>query len=593
MNLYAFLALLSCVSFFAIGVLVFTLDTKSRLHRLFFLFCASAGVYSFAEFGYLQAESYETAFLWIKVRSVWVFTFAFALHFMLLFTEKKWWLQRKFTYILLYGVPTVLFVLDISTFLVTGAPIRPEGSHWTFDAPVATPVHLIASLYALNGVLLPLSMTFFYFRKQTIALKRKQAKYIFFANLVLFFEVVFNTFFIKAGPFKDVHLDSVLLVVANMVIAYAIWQFRLFNVTPKMAADEIITTMSNFLVLTDTEGNISAINEATVQLSGYQEVDLLEQPVEIFFKKNGQLLQADSEASANSRLVLNNQEHTFFTKNGVGIPILLSVIRTPIRQGKETGFAYIGSNLTDIKKAEQKLTAYAHELEVSNKELERSNDDLRQFAYVASHDLKEPLRMTNCYVQLLEMQYKDQLDETAMSYIKLASEGVYRMNDLIEALLEHSSINREGQEFEQTDLNTVLEKTLTILQPQITTLQATLIYPNLPTLAVDEHQIGRLFQNLISNALKYHDPNRSPKIVVKAEQKEDLWQFSVKDNGIGIEEKYWQKIFAIFQRLHSRDRYAGTGIGLSICKKIVERHGGTIWAKSKIGVGTTVYFTLC
>ena len=224
-------------------------------------------------------------------------------------------------------------------------------------------------------------------------------------------------------------------------------------------------------------------------------------------------------------------------------------------------------------------------------ELDRSNKELELFAYVASHDLQEPLRMVSSYTQLLARRYKGRLDANADEFIAYAVDGANRMQSLINDLLAYSRVGTRGKEFEPTDCTAVFDQTLANLKVTLEESDAAVACGPLPTVMADKMQIGQLFQNLIGNAIKYHG-DEPPRVQVSAEQKGKEWVFSVRDNGIGIDPQYAERIFVIFQRLHTREEYPGTGIGLAICKKIVERHGGRIWMESQLGSGATFYFTI-
>ena len=224
-------------------------------------------------------------------------------------------------------------------------------------------------------------------------------------------------------------------------------------------------------------------------------------------------------------------------------------------------------------------------------ELKRSNTDLQQFAYAASHDLQEPLRVVAGFVRLLGKRYKDKLDTKAEEFIDNAISGVKRMEILIKDLLAYSQIGTKGKAFKPTDCSSVICDALANLQAAIEENEAEVTYDRLPTVMADATQLGSLFQNLISNAIKFRG-NKKPKVHVSAGLRENEWVFSVQDNGIGIDPKDAERIFVIFQRLHGREEYSGTGIGLAVCKRIVERHGGRIWVESQPGRGSTFYFTL-
>ncbi|MEP7136153.1 MAG: PAS domain S-box protein [Chloroflexota bacterium] len=224
-------------------------------------------------------------------------------------------------------------------------------------------------------------------------------------------------------------------------------------------------------------------------------------------------------------------------------------------------------------------------------ELQRSNTELEQFAYIASHDLQEPLRAVAGMVQLLQQRYQGQLDERADEYIGHAVEASGRMQTLINDLLELSRVGRLGRSFSTTDMEQTLKHALVNLQSTLQESQAEIAHDPLPTLLGDEIQLTQVLQNLIANALKFRGA-RPPHIHVSAEKIEQRWRFAVRDNGIGIEAQYFERIFLVFQRLHTRREYPGTGIGLALCKKIIERHGGQIWVESQPGQGSTFYFTI-
>jgi light-regulated signal transduction histidine kinase (bacteriophytochrome) len=225
-------------------------------------------------------------------------------------------------------------------------------------------------------------------------------------------------------------------------------------------------------------------------------------------------------------------------------------------------------------------------------ELHRSNEELGHFAYVASHDLQEPLRMVASYTQLLSRRYKGKLDADADEFIAFAVDGASRMQRLIQDLLAYSRVGTKGKDLAAISSEDALQQALANLRGAIEESGALVTHDTLPAVMADEMQLTQLFQNLVGNAIKYQKPG-VPKVHISATRNGGKkWDFAVKDNGLGIEPQYFERIFGMFQRLHKRDEFAGTGIGLAICKKIVERHGSNISVESKPGNGSTFHFAL-
>jgi light-regulated signal transduction histidine kinase (bacteriophytochrome) len=249
-------------------------------------------------------------------------------------------------------------------------------------------------------------------------------------------------------------------------------------------------------------------------------------------------------------------------------------------------------DITDLKETQAALQSANRELTQYAKALKRSNRDLEHFAYVTSHDLQQPLRTVTGFLQLLERYYSDALDERARLYIDSAVTGADRMTKMIQALLDLSRVGTRGEAFKATDMETVLEETIHALQHNIEESEAKITHDALPTVIGDATQLGQLLQNLITNAIKFQRDGTQPHIHISATQEEDTWQFAIQDNGIGIDPEHSKRLFRVFQRLHTREEYPGVGIGLALCKRIVERHGGEIWVESEHGEGSTFYFTV-
>lgn len=271
--------------------------------------------------------------------------------------------------------------------------------------------------------------------------------------------------------------------------------------------------------------------------------------------------------------------------------------RIPVKGGDELGLLQeafnqmTGSIQEKTGQLQELNTELEQRVQARTEDLSRSNAELERFAYVASHDLQEPLRMVTSYLQLLEKRYKHKLDGDALEFIQFAVDGSMRMKNLINDLLAYSRVGTRGKEFAITDCNEVLASVLKNLKISIDENRAQVTYDDLPHVMADVTQLESLFQNLISNAIKFHGADR-PRINIGVSREGSNWVFSISDNGIGIDPQYFERIFIIFQRLHNRQEYPGTGIGLAISKRIVERHGGRIWIDSRPGKGSIFYFTL-
>lgn len=244
-----------------------------------------------------------------------------------------------------------------------------------------------------------------------------------------------------------------------------------------------------------------------------------------------------------------------------------------------------GLDITDRKEIEIKLNDALESVQKTNSELE-------QFAYVASHDLQEPLRMVTSFLTQLEKKYGDTLDDKAKEYIFFAVDGAKRMRQIILDLLEFSRVGRTDETLKEVSIDTIVHEIIILHGKQIEELHASIKYDELPTIITHKTPIRQLFQNIIGNSLKYHRSGVPPIIEIKCHDKSEYWEFSISDNGIGIESEYHEKIFVIFQRLHNKDEYSGTGIGLAICRKIIESLGGKIWITSVLNEGSTFYFTI-
>jgi PAS domain S-box-containing protein len=334
------------------------------------------------------------------------------------------------------------------------------------------------------------------------------------------------------------------------------------------------------MVIVDEGGTIRIVNSQTERLFGWDRAELLGKPVEVLipdrFRDSHSAHRQAYAHAPRTRNMGTGLELYGRRKDGSEFPVEVSLSPLVTPTGRLVTAAV--RDITDRKRAEAELAARAAELA-------RSNGELEQFAYVASHDLQEPLRMIASYTGLLKRRYAGKLDADADEFIGYATDGVARMQALIQDLLAYSRVNRRDEPFLATPLDSVLTEVLANLRRAIQDAGATVVVGELPTVSGDRFQLVQLFQNLIANAVKFH-AEAPPRVEVSAERGTDGWTIRVADNGIGIDPQFFERIFVIFQRLHTRDRYPGTGIGLAICRRIAERHGGRIWVESS-GRGST------
>ncbi len=346
----------------------------------------------------------------------------------------------------------------------------------------------------------------------------------------------------------------------------------------------IVESSEDAIVSRATEGNILSWNRGAEKMFGYSAEEAIGRPISMLVPPEcaGELGQIQERVAQGESV--GRYETVRMAKDGRRIDVSLVVSPIFDAAGRITGASSIHRDITERKRAEEALARRAEELE-------RSNTELEQFAFVASHDLQEPLRMVASYTQLLAQRYQGKLDADADEFIAFAVEGAQRMQKLIQDLLTYSRLGTRREEFKPIDCGQALGRALQNLAASIEESGASITHGPLPTVMADGSQLTQLFQNLVSNAIKFRD-QQPPRVHISAERNGAEWTFAVQDDGIGIEPQYADRIFVIFQRLHPRNEYPGTGIGLAISKKIVERHGGRIWVESKVGEGATFKFTI-
>lgn len=454
----------------------------------------------------------------------------------------------------------------------------------TFIFDITFPVGIVGSIPYVAVILLTLYLPD---NSQTII-----------AGFVTSFLTVIGFFLSPADIFFGIPFDNRLLVII-LIIAAVIFIVRYKHAeTERRRSEEKLRALFEAspegLIITNKEGLISMVNKRTEELFGYEREELLNQPIELLIPQRYQkvhiLDRQDYYKNPKQRPMGKGRELYAIRKNGSEFPVEISLNYFKTDEGLFI-ISYV-VDITDRKRSENELKIAHERLKKSAAELKRSNAELEQFAYVASHDLQEPLRMVASYTELLARRYEDKLDQDANDFIHYAVDGATRMQSLINDLLQFSRVSTKAKPFKSCDMKNVIGAAFQNLDELIKETNAQVHHNSLPTIVADDTQMLQLFQNLIHNAIKFKKNDGLPEVWIACKEKENEWEFSVKDNGIGIDPSYQNRIFMIFQRLHTRSEYPGSGIGLAMCKKIVERHNGNIWFESQEGQGTTFYFTI-
>ena len=552
--------------------------------------------------GKLRGPGARTVGAMMSAGCVWLLAFAFEIGSST-FNSKQFWDVVAFSICIMIPVAWLIFVLQFSgrEILVTPKNVMLMGIiPFVFFLLVLTnPFHKLmwsGMTFDKDGIFLELKKNFgplywvFLFYSFTnlfagvyltiqmlvrsLNVYKYQASAILVASFVPVIGVLLTVF--DVGDFARFDIGPISTGVATWIIAWIVFRLRLVD-TKRLARDTVLERMSHGVLVLYEGNEIVYLNSVAERLLGRQKGDVVGSSLERHWPE----WPGGCEKTTDHSEVI--KEITIHRGDEVRTHELRM---SPLLDWRKrfVGQVVLTKDITERIQSEQALRKYADQLEQSNKELER-------FAYIASHDLREPLRTISSYTQLLARRYKGQLDSDADEFISFAVDGAARMQQLIDDLLEYSRVGTRGKEFIEANTKELLERVLKALQVSIDESQAKISYNGLPTVMADTTQLCQLFQNLIGNALKFRS-DQSLEIEIRSELEGDEWHFVFSDNGIGIDEKYFDRIFQIFQRLHSREEYPGTGIGLALCKRIVDRHGGRIWVESEVGVGSSFHFTL-
>lgn len=513
----------------------------------------------------------------LKIGAIgWIFFSSVYLLFILEFTENKKISRSPVILSLLFFIPLIIYILyftgnmvqccDKTYFGYTG---RWLGTIWT----------KLFYFYYSSFFFMGTYFLFDFFLHQKEKIKKNISLILMVTMLICFILGSISSIILKAiRQYTPVEADIYVLLFAAGII-YSMLKYEFLSITPTKAADLIINTMSDALILLDKDGKVKNVNKAAfaifecdkthIEDCNYALPEYLAEKIKSGIKNYG---------------IIINEEIIITTLKDNKKTLLLSA-NVLKNKNEMLGYVCVLKDITELKMTQ-------NELERTIVKLVKSNKELEQFAYIISHDLKEPLRMVSSYVQLLEKKYKDKLDNDANDYIYYAVDGAKRMDELINGLLDYSRILTKEMLPDNVDIREVINEVLFNLKVRIEEKNALInIKTDLPLVKANRINIIRVFQNLIDNGLKFC--KEKPVIEIFSDKKDDYYIFCVKDNGIGINKECGERIFEIFQRLNTREEFEGIGIGLSICKKIIERHNGKIWVESEgAGRGSAFYFTL-
>lgn len=348
----------------------------------------------------------------------------------------------------------------------------------------------------------------------------------------------------------------------------------------------VVEAAPSGMIMVDEMGRVVLVNSQVERMFGYSREELLGESIDLLVPSSVRAKhpcqRAGFFADPKARAMGAGRDLYGQRKDGTQLPVEIGL--NPLMTDGER---FVLASIVDITERKHSEALLQEKL----LELQRSNEDLQQFAYVCSHDLQEPLRVISNYSQLLARRYSDKLDQDANDFIEFTVDATRRMQELINDLLLYSRVDTKGKEFVRTACSEIVAIALANLRVSISESSAVVNCAELPVISADRSQLLQVFQNLIGNAIKFRSEN-VPAVTVSAEDAGKNWLFSVNDNGLGFDMKYGERIFVIFQRLHTKEMYPGSGIGLAVCKKIIERHGGSIWAESEPGKGTKFSFTL-
>lgn len=578
MTVWSWIHFISFVVYLLLFAYILGRGSKTFLNWVAASLVGCFALWSFGNFMlFNNFSTIESSNIILKIEAPgWIFFSSLYVLFILEFTGSKKLSRNPVIIFLLFFIPIIIYI----SYFTGGMVVCCDKTYFGYTGRwLPTFWAKIFYIYYFSFFLTGEFLLFRYAMKEVNISKKNTAIILIIAMFFCFILGTITSVYLKIKrQYVPVEANVWILIFAAG-IQYSMIKYDFLAVTPEKAANLIINTMNDALILLDNKGKILNLNEAAFTIFEC-ETEIIKDCNHILPEHI--LQKIFSEIEKDGKII--NEQIDFITLKDNKKTLLLSasVLKN---KNQKIGYVCILKDITELKLAKKELEEIILKLIKSNKELE-------QFAYIISHDLKEPLRMISSYVQLLQKKYQDKLDGNANEYIEFAADGAKRMNGLIDGLLEYSRVLSGDIKFEKADIKQLIEDALALLRVKIEEKNATIkIKSDLPVLNINKINITRVFQNLIDNGLKFC--REKPIIEISAEEKKGFFLFCIKDNGIGINIEHKERIFEIFQRLHSRDKYDGIGIGLTICRKIIERHNGKIWMESEgEGKGCSFYFTL-
>ncbi len=581
MNAFALLSMLSCVIVFLLGSFIFLRDTRKPLSRIFMLLCLSLALWSFAEFGYRQADNLETAYFWLKLSDLSFIVSPVLLHFVLVFTREWRLLRSKLTYLLLYAPALVVILVSLTTDMIGGEPVK-EYWGWTCAIPESSLVYNVTYFWAYGLGILSIYLCLLCYLKELDHKRKQQAKYVLIGFLIVLATGLITEWMLPLLQVRIPELTTTTFTIACACAGYAMWKYELFAMTPANAAEGIISTMPDSLLLVGPDQSITLANKATLKMLGYKESELIGQAVEIIFaEKDGEKAVVGGMAAEESEARFVVAETSFRTKAGKSVPISLSRSVMRDREGKLQGIIYIGRDITERKLAEEEKQRMEEHLQIAGRLAA-----VGELSAGVAHELNNPLAAIQGFAQFLAQ--RENVDETTKSDAETIYKEAQRATRITGNLL--SFARRQKPEKRLVSINEVVEKALELhaYRMKVNNIEVLLeLDTGLPMTMADPDQMQQVFVNVLSNAEQaMTEAHGGGKLCVKTQKVRKVIRIAFTDDGPGISEDNLRRMFDPF--FTTKDVGKGTGLGLSICYGLVEGHGGHMYARSKPGKGTTI-----